>query len=66
MKKESVTQSEYLVYLNNEVCLVYREWTDSSNGLVLNYSLFDINGANVDDDFLIDLVQQEIEKEIGS
>ena len=55
---------EWEVTLNNKVHLIYREWSDPDNGLVLNFSLVDTDGNDVTDDQLIDIIQMEVEESL--
>lgn len=54
--------SEWEVTLNDDVQLIYREWTDPGSGLIEDYSLVDMNGEIIRDEQLIEMIQFQVEE----
>lgn len=63
-QKQPVVMWEYDVEFDNGTQLVYKEWTDPVNGMVLNYTLMNTDGDIITDDELIELVQFKIEESL--
>lgn len=63
-QKQPVVMWEYDVEFDNGTRLVYKEWTDPVNGMVLNYTLMNTDGDTITDDELIELVQFKIEESL--
>ena len=60
-QKQPVVMWEYDVEFDNGTRLVYKEWSDPINGMVINYSLVNTDGDNITDEGLIGLIQEQIE-----
>lgn len=58
--------AEWQVTLNDDVQLVYREWTDPGNGLVEGYSLATMDGEIIRDEQLIEMIQFQVEENLFS
>jgi len=63
-QKQPVVMWEYDVEFDNGTRLVYKEWSDPINGMVINYSLVNTDGDNITDEGLIELIQEQIEESL--
>jgi hypothetical protein len=55
---------EYDVEFDNGTRLLYREWIDPIPGMVINYSLVNMDGDAITDEGLIELIQEQIEESL--
>lgn len=63
-QKQLVMMWEYDIEFDNGIHLLYKEWSDPVNGMLLNYSLWNADGDTITDVELINLIQKQIEESL--